>query len=240
MFLKILLAVNLMLVILVPKLKFLVPKLILRLRSGQGLGTSIRVLNFISLLAFATSACTAPGPISTKAAQAALTKVWQIDQHIVWEIEWPAAPVGGSLTVETWRAGQRYRFEILESTAPDLVGQTLIFDGQTAWRTNRFESEPPPSPSPPLLSPVSDAFAMINKLSAASPETAAQEVVQLPTGPAQKITVTFDTGNSLTLWRDEATGLPMRVFFGMGEQKATLRARSFEPLLNPPEGLFIP
>ena len=227
MFLKILLAINL---ILVPKLSFLVPKL------TRSVGTR----NFISLLALATSACAAPGLISAKAAQAALTKVWQIDQHIVWEIEWPAAPVGGALTVETWRAGQRYRFEILESTTPDLVGQILIFDGQTAWRTNRFESEPPTSPSVPLLSPVSDAFAIINKLTAASPETAAQEAVQLPTGPAQKITLTLDAGNSLTLWRDEATGLPMRVFFGMGEQKATLRARSFEPLLDPPEGLFKP
>jgi hypothetical protein len=199
-----------------------------------------QVLFILNLLVLTLSACAAPEPISAKAAQATLADAWHVDQHTVWEIEWPAAPLGGLLTVETWRAGQRYRFEVLEATAPDLVGQTLLSDGQTAWRYNRFDSEMPLAPSPPLLPPVSDAFAFVNRLMAATPETAVQEAVQLRSGPAQKITLTFDTGSNLTLWRDEITGLAVQVIFGVGQQQATLRARSFEPLLDPPEALFKP
>jgi hypothetical protein len=186
------------------------------------------------------SACAAPEPISAKTAQATLAAAWQVDQHIVWEIVWPAAPVGGPLTVESWRAGQRYRFEVLEATAPDLVGQTLLSDGQTTWRYNRFNPDMPPAPSPPSLPPVLDAFAFVNRLMAATPETAVQEIVQLATGPAQKISLTFDSGSNLTLWRDATTSLPVQVIFRVGQQQATLRARSFEPLLDPPAALFKP
>jgi outer membrane lipoprotein-sorting protein len=199
-----------------------------------------QVLLSLNLLLLTLSACAAPEPVSAKAAQATLAAAWQVDQHIVWEIAWPAAPVGGPLTVESWRMGQRYRFEVLEATAPDLVGQTLLSDGQTTWRYNRFDTEMPPAPSLPLLPPVSDAFAFINRVMAATPETAVQEAVQLRTGPAQKITLTFDSGSNLTLWRDETTGLPVQVIFQIGQQQATLRARSFEPLLDPPEALFRP
>jgi hypothetical protein len=80
-----------------------------------------------------------PQPVSPATAQAALVEAWAADQHTVWEIDWPDAPVGGPLTVETWRAGSGYRYEILESTAPALVGEILIFDGQTAWQYNRFD-----------------------------------------------------------------------------------------------------
>ncbi|HXW00070.1 MAG TPA: hypothetical protein VEC93_16740, partial [Anaerolineae bacterium] len=83
-----------------------------------------QVLLSLNLLLLTLSACAAPEPISAKAAQATLAAAWQVDQHIVWEIAWPAAPVGGPLTVESWRVGPRYRFEVLEATAPDLVGQT--------------------------------------------------------------------------------------------------------------------
>jgi hypothetical protein len=228
-------------VFLIPELSFflssLVPKLSLGTRE-PGLGTREIVLIFSTL---ALSACTAPEPLSPAAAQPILAQTWQADQHSVWEVEWPAAPVGGPLTVETWRAGLRYRFEILEATAPDLVGQVLIFDGQTAWRYRRFD---PPQDSvqseEALLSPVSDAFAIINRLLVTAPETATQETLRLSSGPAQKLTFIYHNGDSLTLWRDEATGLPVRVVFTLGGQSATLRARSFAPLPDPPEGLFKP
>jgi hypothetical protein len=168
------------------------------------------------------------------------------DQHTIWEIEWPEAPVGGPVTVETWRAGSRYRYEILESTAPALVGETLIFDGQIAWQYNRFD-DPLLSPrrqgktiSKPALSPVSDAFAIINPLLTTLPETASQEAVQFNRRSAQKITLTFANKDQLSLWQDEATHLPIQVTFAVGAQQSTLRARSFERLVNPPEGLFKP
>jgi hypothetical protein len=184
------------------------------------------------------NACTSKQPMNSDQAQATLARAWQTDQHIVWEIDWPAAPVGGPLTVETWRADQRYRFEILESTAPALVGETLIFDGQTAWQYNRFATEPPVTLTSPQLSPVTDAFAMIDKLIATLPQTAKQEFVQTIHGPAKNITLTFVNGDRLSLWRDEETQLPIRVLFSVGAKEAKLEARSFEPLIDPPRALF--
>jgi hypothetical protein len=236
-------------VFLVPALSFFfIPRPIFSLVSlvpkpGLGtrelsLGTREVALIFLSL---ALSACAAREPLSPAAAQPILAQTWQADQHVVWEIEWPAAPVGGPLTVETWRAGSRYRFEILEATAPDLVGQTLIFDGQTARRYRRFDPfQDAPQAGEARLSPVSDAFAIINHLLVTAPETATQETLRLSSGPAQKLTLSYRNGDSLTLWRDEATGLPVRVMFTLGGQSAALRARSFAPLPDPPEGLFKP
>lgn len=201
----------------------------------------LREAAFWFIIALALSACAAPESLSPSTAEASLANAWQAGQHIVWEIEWPAAPIGGPLTVETWRTGSRYRFEILEAAAPDLVGQTLIFDGQTGWRYRRFD--PPQRPRQPgeaRLSPVTDAFAIINHLLATTPKAAMQEALQLSSGPAQRLTLTYDNGDSLTLWRDEATGLPVQVVFSLKRQSATLHARSFAPLPDPPKGLFKP
>ena len=92
-----------------------------------------------------------------------LAESWQARQHIIWEIDWPAIPIAGSLTVETWRADDRYRFEILEAPAAALVGEVLVFDGQVSWRYNRFDPPPSFTPTTPSLSPVSDAFAIIDR-----------------------------------------------------------------------------
>ena len=193
------------------------------------------------LMIIAANACAPAKPMEIEAAQAALLNAWQADQHTVWELDWTDAPVGGPLTVATWRAGPRYRLEILEAVAPALVGQTLIFNGVTTWRYQRFDSPPiTPQPSEAQLSPVTDAFAVITRLLATTPASATEEAVQFGREPAQKITLTFTGGDTLTFWRDEATGLPVRLSFASGRQQATLRARSFELLSNPVEGLFEP
>ncbi len=205
-----------------------------------------RVLILIHLLAFSLSACTSPQPVTPEMAQAALVEVWSADRHTVWEIDWPNMPVGGLLTVETWQAGSCYRYEILESTAPALVGEILIFDGQIAWQYNRFD-DPLLSPrrqgkevGEPTLAPIVDTFAIINRLLTTPARTASQEAAPFNHHSAQKITLTFAHGDQLALWRDEATNLPVRVTFVVGEQHATLKARSFERLPHPPEGLFEP
>lgn len=195
---------------------------------------------YVVILGVSLSACASAKPIEVETAQAALLAAWQADQHIVWELDWPAAPGGGPLTVATWRAGLRYRLEILEAAAPDLVGQTLIFDGTNAWRYRRFDSPPMPQPVEARLSPVTDAFAVVTRLLAATPASATEEPVQVGRAPAQKITLTFTGGDTLAVWRDEATGLPVRLSFVSGQQQATLRARSFELLSTPAEGLFKP
>jgi hypothetical protein len=171
-------------------------------------------------------------------AQTIVATAWRADQHIVWELDWPAAPVGGSLTVETWRVGERFRFEILESAAPALVGETLVFDGQTAWQSNRFDSEPPVRLDSPRLSPVTDAFAVIDRLIATPPQTATLEIGQTGHGPAQKISLAFANGDRLIFWGDETTQVPVRVIFEVGGKETALKARSFEAMVDPPRALF--
>jgi hypothetical protein len=122
--------------------------------------------------------------------------------------------------------------------APALIGETLVFNGQTAWQYNRFAAEPPVPLTLPRLSPVSDAFAAIDQLLITPPQTATQEIDQTIHGPAQKITLRFNNGDRLLLWRDEKTQLPVRVIFSVGGKEARLEARRFEVLVNPPDGLF--
>lgn len=206
----------------------------------------IRMLFLVNLLAVSLSACASPQPISPTAAQAALVEAWSADQHTVWEINWPAAPLGGPLAVEIWRAGPRYRYEILEAPAPALIGETLVFDGQTVWQYNRFDDSllslrlRGEEITEPVLSPVSDAFGLVIRLMLTPAEAAIQEAVQLHHRPTQKITLASASGDQLSLWRDEEMGLPIQIIFKLGEQSATLQARSFERLVNPPEGLFKP
>jgi hypothetical protein len=191
------------------------------------------------LLGLGLSACGTAQPLNIPAAQATLFEAWSVDQHVVWELEWPAAPVGGPVTVETWRAGPRYRFEILEATVPALVGETLVFDGHTAWQYNRFDPAPAPI-SAPTLSPVSDAFALVNRLLLSAPSSAAQETMRFKQRATQKISLAFTNGDQLTFWRDEVTGLPVRLQCLVAGQPLTLRAKSFEALRDPTMELFQP
>jgi hypothetical protein len=198
-----------------------------------------RILILTLVIGLGLMACAAvEQPMNPDLAQAIVANAWQADQHIVWELDWPAAPVGGPLTVEIWRTNEGYRYEILESVAPALVGETLVFNGQKAWQYNRFSTEGPVVPGVPWLSPVSDAFAMIDSLIATPPQTVTQESVQIIHGPAQKITLTFDNGDYLILWCDEETQLPVKIVFSTDGKEVTLNARDFEPLVDLPQGLF--
>ncbi|MBN1993430.1 MAG: hypothetical protein JW953_12075 [Anaerolineae bacterium] len=182
--------------------------------------------------------CATTQPVSLDLAQTIALEAWHSEQHIVWEIDWPAAPVGGPLTVEAWRAGGNYRLEILEAVAPALIGEILVFNGQTARQFNRFSPEPPLTLASPRLSPVTDAFTVIDQLLATPPQTAGQTFGQTIHGPAQKITLSFVNNDRLMLWRDEETGLPGQVIFLVEGKKGELKARSFEPLFDPPQALF--
>jgi hypothetical protein len=203
----------------------------------------LRSLVLAISLFLGVSACVAPRTIDAQMARSMLEASWQAGQHVVWEINWPAAPVGGPLTVETWRAEGRYRYEILESAAPALIGEILVFDGQHAWSYNRFAPEPPTDLLSPALPPVTEALAMISRLITIPPETATQRAVQSSHGPAQEIALTFPPeadgrGRTLIFWRDIKTGLPVWVRFSVGETQATLQARTIEPLADPLPGLF--
>jgi hypothetical protein len=197
-----------------------------------------RFLFLTTFIIFLVTACAPAQSLSPDLARQRLLKAWQADQHIVWELDWPNAPIGGPLTVETWRAGTRYRFEILEAASPALIGEALVFDGQHAWRYNRFNPPLTFNPVSPSLSPVSDAFIIIDQLLNTSPEMAVQETAQVNFKPAQKIVVTFINGDTLALWQDTETGLPVQVIISAKGQQVALKARHSEPLPNPPDGLF--
>lgn len=195
----------------------------------------------LSLL-ISLSACATSEVIDSAAAQAQVQESWAAGQHITWEIEWPDAPIGGPVTVETWRSKGRYRFEILESPAPALVGEMLIFDGHTGWLVHRFEAQAqaPVSLASPILSPISEVMTIIEELLATSPAATTRESTQLNQHPAHKFILTYAGGRTLTFWRDDETGLPVRLLVEGEGQPLTLKARSFERLPQPMEGLFAP
>lgn len=199
-----------------------------------------RISTLILILGWTLSACQQTQPLHPATAQATIVAVWQRDQHIVWELEWAAMPLGGPLTVETWRTGSRYRFEILEATAPALVGETLIVDGPQVWQYNHFAAEAPSAPPAPWLSPISDAFLIIERLLDTPAQQASQTTIVLDNGPTHIITLEFRDGDHLSLWRDEKTGLPVRIYFSIEGEEAKLTARSFEPLRDFPLSLFRP
>jgi hypothetical protein len=200
-----------------------------------------KILILTNLLPIILVSCTSEQFVAPNLANEQIDRAWHSDQHAVWELGWPAAPIGGPLTAAVWRAGGRYRYEILESTAPALVGQTLIFDGQTGWRYSRFEANAPERTSSPLLSPVSDAFTTIDHLLETPPTSATRQAdAILDYGPTEKITLKFDNGDRLAVWIDQETELPVRLMFQVAGNQATLKARRIEPLHDPPEGLFKP
>jgi hypothetical protein len=200
-----------------------------------------KILILTNLLMIALVGCASEQLIAPNPANEEIITAWRRDQHAVWELDWPAAPIGGPLTAEVWHAGERYRYEILESAAPALVGQTLIFDGQTGWRYSRFETEAPEKIASPRLSPVSDAFTTIDRLLETSPMTAArQEDTTLNYGPTEKMTLAYENGDGLTVWIDPETELVVRLTFQVGGNQATLKARRNEPLTDFSEEIFKP
>lgn len=198
-----------------------------------------KTLFLVLLIWLGVAACATPQPLNPPAAQQTLTAAWRANQHTIWEITWPAAPiVGGRLIVESWRAGRRYRHEILESPAPALIGEALVFDGQQAWRYNRLDPPAEFAPTEATLSPITDAFALIDRLLTTPPETASQQAAQVNFVSTQKIVLAYANGDTLAVWQNLESGLPERIGVFTGHQQFTLNARSAEPLLNPPDELF--
>lgn len=194
-----------------------------------------------NLLLIILVSCASEHSFAPDLAHEEISRAWHSDQQAVWELDWPAAPSNGPLTAAVWRAGERYRYEILEAAAPALVGQSLVFDGQTGWRYSRFESNDPETTASPRLSPVSDAFQIIDRLLDTAPRTAARQTdTILVFGSTEKITLAFDQGDILSVWIDQEIGLPVRLTFRVDGDQATLKARRIEPLRDPPEGLFNP
>ncbi|HMQ56217.1 MAG TPA: hypothetical protein PKD98_29320 [Anaerolineae bacterium] len=182
--------------------------------------------------------CRAAEPLPPAEAQEILRQLWQTDRHAVWEIDSPAIPIGGPLVVETWQQGDRYRYEILESTAPALAGETLVFDGQLAWPYNRFDPPPAFEPGLPALAPVTETFDLIEHLLTTPAAEASQSTARLNFQPAHLITLTYPNGDTLAMWRAETGALPVKVEFSLAGQAGELLAREIEPLGDAPPALF--
>jgi hypothetical protein len=198
---------------------------------------NFRVLT-LTLIFLSLTACARPQSLSPEQAQLRISTAWRADQHAVWVLDWPTAPTAGPITVEIWRSRDRYRVEILEATAPALVGEILVVNGETAWRYNRFQPSPLTPVTSPVLSPVTDLFGLIEQLLQTPGVTAAQEATQLNYSPAQKIRLTFNDGKELLFWQETETGLPVRLSLFAGGQQLELDARQAVPLSDPIEGLF--
>jgi outer membrane lipoprotein-sorting protein len=199
----------------------------------------LRIALFLIVIGFALAACAPASPIAPKAAQQQLQQAWQSDQHAILEIEWPNAPIHGPVSVEVWQAGDRYRYEILETPAPALLGETLVSDGNQTWRYNRLASSPPPRSTVPTLAPITDVRMLVSNLLSRQPIEATIQSDSVNLLPTKKILMLYPTGDSLAMWLDEqAAGLPRRVEFSVGQQHGQLTARLLEPLTNPPPVLF--
>lgn len=190
------------------------------------------------VLGVTTSGCATSRPIEARSAQAQVAAAWQANQHTVWDLTWPAAPTGGPLTVETWQADGRYRYEILESTAPALIGETLVSDGQAAYRYNRLALPDGFAPVVAGLSPVSDAFALISARLAQPATAAAEQPAQLEGRRVRLIGLSFADGARLMAWLDSGSGLLAQLDLSGSDQSMRLHARTTDPLPEPPPELF--
>lgn len=204
----------------------------------QTISVSFFSLLLTCFLGTLTVGCTAAQPLEAHSAQAQVIAAWQANQHTVWDLTWPAAPTGGPLTVELWQADGRYRYEILEATAPALIGQTLVFDGQTAYRYNRLDPPDEFVPVEPGLSPVSDACARVSGQLAQAATVATEQPAHLNGQPIRRITLTFDDGVTLGAWLDTTSGLLAQIELAGNNQQLRLHARATEPLPQPALELF--
>ncbi|MCB0194808.1 MAG: hypothetical protein KDJ65_22855 [Anaerolineae bacterium] len=190
----------------------------------------LKLLCFVFL--FVAFGCSQGQNLDPKTAQTMLTQSWSIPHHAVWEVEWSAVPLSAPLVVEIWRSGPRHRFEILEAPAADLVGQVFVFNGDQGWQYNRFDPAASLTPDVTAFSPITDAFATIDQLLAMSPQTATLTAEYINSEPAQKITLNFANGDSLALWRQVETELPIQIQFVTNGQKGVLKSRQITTFEN--------
>lgn len=199
---------------------------------------------FVLLILFLMTGCAAgshSGSLPPAIARQTIRTAWQTEQHAVWQLEWPNAPLNGNLTVEVWRNETSQRLEILEAPAPGLWGQTLVFDGHTAWLFNRFEAVPPVIRPDAHLAPVTDAFNLIERLLNSPAQRATSEPVTiLQHGSTQKITLFFNNDEQLTFWLLPNHNLPVRIVLTSKTNQFTLKATHVEKMITPLPGLFKP
>ncbi len=148
------------------------------------------------------------------------------------------------MTVASWQAEQRYRYEILESTAPALIGETAVFDGQRLFTFNRLTISPhhPLQPNRQVngLSPMFEVVSLIENGLADPAVVATETQTRLNGAVTQRLTLRYVDGGELTMWIAPETGTLKQVVVRMGTRTITLTARQSDPLPNPSLDLFRP
>lgn len=196
---------------------------------------------FLPIILLVLAGCSAAEAVPPAEAQTRLSKAWAAPRRAIWQIDWPAAPVGGPVTAMVWQYGPHLRVEILEAPAPALVGQTLIVNRGTTWQFNRFDTPPATVSGLPSLPPVTDAFAVVDRLVSARPVSATrQTAATLQYNPAEKIETRYPNGDRLTFWLDPQTGLPVHLIVYAGDRRLELKAVQTAPLDSLPLDLFSP
>lgn len=173
-------------------------------------------------------------------------RLWRADHHAVWAVDWPTAPIANEVVVECWVNRARYRLEILEATPADLIGQTVLFDGEQFYRLNRFENDIRREIQLRSavrfhgISPISDGFNIVDKLLAQSPTSTHITDQQLIHGLTTRYVFKYGGEDYLIFWTDHAGGEIVRIEFQFQGQQAKLQARLYEPLPYVHEALFTP
>lgn len=170
-------------------------------------------------------------------------QAWAGDWHAVWQIEWAGAPVRGPVVAEVWHAADgRLRIETLEAPVAALSGLTLVDEGTTVWlydiRQNRVESGSGTQMQIPL---VSDALNAIDWLLLETNQAAVHIAGHdtLESGPATRLVVNPGSGDQVTLWVHDETGLPARVELHSAVWgEATFTTRSITTPVRPHPALF--
>lgn len=193
------------------------------------------------LCGLAMTACAAQAVTANpNALQTDLSAAWRRPQHGQWSLTWAQSPLPGPIIFETWltEAAEAARFEILEADAPGWVGLAYINDGRVATYFNRLEDTPPVHGSAAELSfaPVSHAWKRVDVLLAQPPQSA--RTSRFRGDPVQQILLTYPSGQTLTAWFNTQTNFIVRVEVTGPDISLTLAARSVEPLVAPPPGLF--
>jgi len=151
----------------------------------------MRALLFLLVVESALVGCSTSTAVSTETAQRRVQSAWQASYHTIWEIDWPNAPISGPATIEVWQMGDRYRYEILETPAPSLLGETLVSDGTQTWRYNRLAPSASPESATPALAPITDAVMIISNLLSRHPTEATAQADSVNLIPATKILMLY-------------------------------------------------
>ncbi len=189
-------------------------------------------LNLIIIILLTLPACATAPSLDLERTQDKLLAAWHSDRHGVWDLKWSNAPIAESIIFEAWQVGEKRRYEILEATAPDLVGLVYINDGYLAQHYNRLKEGPQTTlPAAQLpFSPISHAFDLVTEQLSRSPQSIEQVRVPQTNDPLEIYRLHYPSDQTLTLWLDSVQNQIIKLQLDQAHHTLTLTARSLTTL----------